>query len=294
MNEAVVSTDSALGVIGISGADAGDFLRNQLTNDVLRLGSDRHFLAAWCDPKGRVLMLARVALVERRYLLIVPRSLIAALMRRLQMYVLRAQVTLTNESERFCVAGVFDDGDELPGVNSTTSRDGLITLGLPATTDGTRRALLLADEPDALPANALSVDEPAWQLGQIDAGVPQIVPETQSQFVPQMLNLHWLLAVDFAKGCYPGQEIVARLHYRGRLTRHVQRLRWTADEAPAAGSLVITAADANAGMVLQAVSDGSGQGRLLAVVKTAQAYADDLHCGPARLQKLDLPYATPA
>jgi folate-binding protein YgfZ len=291
MNEAAKAMGSTLGVIGVAGPDAGDFLRNQLTNDVRRLGSDRHFLAAWCDPKGRVLMLARVAVFEQRYLLIVPRSMITALIQRLRMYVLRAKVEVTDESDRFRLAGLCSN--DLPDPDATDIRDDVITLGLPAGQTNPQRAMLLAGHASSLPPDSMAVDDSRWQLGQIDAGIPQITLETQNTFVPQMLNLHWLHAVDFDKGCYPGQEIVARLHYRGRLTRRVYRLQWNAEQPPAAGSLITTDSDDNAGTVLQAAADGTGHGRLLAVLKTARATVASLRCGSASLQTLDLPYATP-
>lgn len=289
INDAIADP-APLGIIAASGPDAGDFLRAQLTNDVARLGSDRHFLAAWCDAKGRVLMLARVTCINERYLLIVPRALIASLMQRLRMYILRARVDVADVSDEFQLAGLL--GSALPTVNQTESRDEVHTLGLEPSGDGQARALLLASADRDLPGEAVALGSDTWQLSGIDAGVPQIVAATQNEFVPQMLNLHWLLAVDFGKGCYPGQEVVARLHYRGRLTRRVYRLQWQG-QSPEPGAIVCNGDDTSVGMVLQSAPTEADQGRLLAVVKTQAAGRDDLRCGATRLSALELPYPTP-
>lgn len=279
-----------LGVIAVSGPDAATFLRAQLTNDVLRLGTDRHFLAAWCDPKGRVLMLARVAWINDRYLLLLPADLIAGLMKRLRMYVLRAKVELTDASDEFALFGALGD-DNLPTVNTTIPWGNGHALGLPTSGDMPRALLVLPAGSDQ-PADTLALDDARWQLSDIDAGVAQVGPALQNEFVPQMLNLHWLMAVDFDKGCYPGQEIVARLHYRGRLTRRVFRLQWNG-AMPATGAAVIAGDEQNAGTVLQAAATGPDTGRLLAVLKVSTAADNDLHCDNSQLALLELPYATP-
>lgn len=290
MIDDAIADHAPLGVIAASGLDAGDFLRAQLTNDIARLGPDRHFLAGWCDAKGRVLMLARVAWVGERYLLIVPRALIPSLIQRLRMYILRAKVEVADVSDSLHLAGLIDG--ELPAVNQTESRNDTHVLGLPPTADGRSRALLLASSEAGLPAEAMALGGNSWQLGEIDAGVPQVSPQTQNEFVPQMLNLHWLMAVDFDKGCYPGQEIVARLHYRGRLTRRVFRLQWQGP-MPDVGAAISAGDDASAGTVLQSATTDTDSGRLLAVVKTKVAALGDLRCGASRLSLLELPYATP-
>lgn len=290
MIDDAIADSAPLGIIAASGPDAGDFLRGQLTNDVARLGSDRHFLAGWCDAKGRVLMLARVAYIGERYLLIVPRALIPSLMQRLRMYILRAKVDVADVSDELQLAGLL--GGELPAVNQTQSDDDRHILGLEPSSDGRARALLLASSASKLPGEAAMLGSDNWQLAEIDAGVPQIVSATQNEFVPQMLNLHWLLAVDFGKGCYPGQEVVARLHYRGRLTRRVYRLQWQG-HCPETGAVINNGDDVSVGLVLQSAPSDGDCGRLLAVVKTKAAALDELYCGTTRLSPLELPYPTP-
>ncbi len=288
------STLSPYAVLEITGNDAGAFLRGQLTNDVLRLGRDRHFLAAWCDAKGRTLCIMRVLESDAGYLLLLPASLLEPIVKRLRMYVLRAQVKIDDVTGAWHLAGMRDTTEPLPD-DATVVRDaGRILLGLG--TSAAPRALLLqnAEDSTGTPAS-VALDSAEWRLAEIDAGVPEVDTATHGLFVPQMLNLHWLLAVDFDKGCYPGQEIVARLHYRGRLTRRLFRMQWDGqqdDDRPAPGDDVVDDGQARQGTVLQAAEAASGQGRLLAVLRV-DAARQPLRAGNATLERLDLPYATP-
>ncbi|MGB7754463.1 MAG: hypothetical protein WBL23_00140 [Salinisphaera sp.] len=278
-----------LGVIRVTGSDAGEFLRAQLSNDVSRLGPDRHFLAAWCDAKGRTQLVLRVVAMPDAYLLLVPQMLIEAALKRLRMFVLRSKVELTDASAEYGIVGLHDIADA-PAVNRTVVRDDRIWLGLPGSAAHPARTLVLHPVTAPPPDRALAFDSPEWQLSEIDAGVPQITAATQGEFVPQMLNLHWLMAIDFDKGCYPGQEVIARLHYRGRLTRRVFRLDWSGT-CPAPGDVLRDDADQAAGQILQAA--GTRSGRALAVLRIEAAARGSLHTeGRGHLETLDLPYPT--
>ncbi|MFC3104514.1 CAF17-like 4Fe-4S cluster assembly/insertion protein YgfZ [Salinisphaera aquimarina] len=279
---------SPLGVIEVRGDDAGTFLRAQLTNDVARLGPDRNFLSAWCDAKGRALMVTRVLVDNDGYLLLLPVDLVDSVLKRLRMFVLRARVTLEDATPRFDIYGMVTD--DAPTANRTEARDDHLLLGLPTPSDDRPRALVLAPAGKKRPAGALAVDDHAWALMDIDAGLPELHAATQGLFVPQMLNLHWLLAIDFDKGCYPGQEVIARLHYRGTLTRRLYRMAWSG-QMPVAGADVLDGAGERQGTVLQSAGTGDS-GRLLAVLKTSAA-TQPLVCGQTPLERLDLPYATP-
>lgn len=279
-----------LGVIEVTGTDAGDFLRAQLTNDVLRLGPDRHFLAAWCGPKGRTLAVMRVAEQAGRYLLILPRELIPAVVKRLQLYVLRARVSLADISDYYRFTGLTSGS--LPAVNRTESDDDRLVLGLPPADDEGTRALAMMPRDTVPPPDGLAVDSDTWQLTAIDAGVPMIYSSTQDLFVPQMLNLHWLMAIDFDKGCFPGQEVVARLHYRGRLTRRLYRLSWSGDQ-PDIGTDISDTDGNRQGTVIRVASTGDGAGRLLAVIATKAVDTTTLTTTGSTLTPLELPYPTP-
>lgn len=281
----------ALGLIRVEGADAQSFLRAQLSNDVFRLGQDRHFLAAWCDAKGRTQLVARVAVIDDAFLLILPRSLIEPVIKRLRMYVLRARVTLTDASGDYGVGGLLN-AEAAPDVNETRSTGSRWLLGLPPTGPGDTRTLVLDKTSSApVPPDCMAVDAPDWRITDIDAGVPEIGPATQGEFVPQMLNLHWLAAIDFDKGCYPGQEVIARLHYRGRLTRRVFRLACEGP-APEIGEALLDDEQRRIGTILQAATS-SGRTRTLAVVATDAATRPIVTAAGAALSLLALPYATP-
>ncbi|MES1935951.1 YgfZ/GcvT domain-containing protein [Salinisphaera hydrothermalis] len=291
MGDVLPDESLRLGVIRVTGPDAGDFLRAQLSNDVLRLGPDRHFLAAWCDAKGRTQLVLRVVALPDAYLLLLPQTLIEGALRRLRMFVLRLKVELTDVSAEYDIAGLHD-GDGAPGVNRTAVEDDRIRLGLPGSADYPERTLILYPTGTTPPEGAMAADSAAWQLSEIDAGVPQVTAATQGEFVPQMLNLHWLMAVDFDKGCYPGQEVIARLHYRGRLTRRVFRLAWHGAK-PAAGDPVHDETGDAVGQILQAAGDA--QGRALAVLKIEATAGHELRTAQGdTLKLLPLPYATDA
>ncbi|MES1951102.1 folate-dependent protein for Fe/S cluster synthesis/repair in oxidative stress [Salinisphaera sp. S4-8] len=281
---------SALGAIAVTGADAAEFLRAQLTNDVLRLGRDRHLLAAWCDAKGRAQMIARVCETDDGYLLIVPEELIDGLLKRLQMFVLRAAVELRDCRDTLRISARH--AADLPAAGAAHWQNDVVQLGLAPAVDGGARALEIAPAAHPAPADAMATNDPRWLREEVDAGLPNLVAATQGLFVPQMLNLHWLEAIDFDKGCYPGQEVIARLHYRGTLTRRMFRLFWHG-ELPAPGSDVLDADGARAGTVLYGTEGPhSGQGVLLAVLKTSAANAS-LATAQATLEPGELPYPTP-
>lgn len=289
MSNSAATGASALGAITISGADAPSFLRAQLTNDVLRLGPDRHFLAAWSDAKGRTLMIARVCEYRDGYLLLVPQELIDSLLKRFRMYVLRARVDVGDASDTLQVTGMTGNG--LPEAECCEQRDGACLLGLAPSLDGTARALCVTPADQPAPQAGLATDDNAWERLEIDSGMPSVFAATQGLFVPQMLNLHWLQAIDFDKGCYPGQEVIARLHYRGRLTRRMFRVSWQG-ESPAPGEDIIDSEGARQGTVVRVATTAAGRGIALAVIKTAAVDAA-LRSAHADFTIEDLPYPTP-
>jgi folate-binding protein YgfZ len=198
-------------------------------------------------------------------------------------------VELTEVSASYGIAGLHN-APNAPESDATSTRSGQLWLGLPGSATHPRRTLVLHAADETPPASALATDSPAWQLSEIDAGVPQVTAATQGEFVPQMLNLHWLMAVDFDKGCYPGQEVIARLHYRGRLTRRTFRLGWQG-RCPEPGEPVHDANGKDYGRILQAV--GATEGRALAVLRVEALANGHLRTeGGSTLHLLDLPYPT--
>jgi folate-binding protein YgfZ len=205
---------SRYGVLSVSGADARDFLHAQLTNDIQNLPPDRAALAGWCSAKGRLLATFLVVPAPHGYLLQLARDLASPVAKRLSMFVLRAKVKIADESEAWAQFGMWDADPPAQGVLWDGDRVSVHV--------GERRVVRL--ERAAHASAQCSGDEDTWYLQEIRAGRPLITAATQDQFVPQMVNLEALGGVDFQKGCYPGQEIVARAQYRGQVKRRMVRL----------------------------------------------------------------------
>lgn len=201
-----------LSAVRFSGDDAGDFLHNQLSADVLALASDESTYACYCEPKGRVLALMLVARKLDDYYVVMSGSLVAAIANRLKIYVMRANVKVEVLDEMIVVG--CHGSDQVSG--------GGTRLGLPDSDDA---LVIIGDD------SATSLDpgiSDAWKLAELERGVVWLDAETSAQFLPQMLGYSSIGAVNFRKGCYPGQEIIARIHYLGKNKRH-PRLLCSAD-----------------------------------------------------------------
>src|SRR5688500_1746302 len=232
------------GLLSVSGTDAREFLHAQLTVDIRNLPPERAALAGWCSAKGRLLATFLVIPAPQGFLLQLARDLAPAVAKRLSMFILRARVNITDESATWAQFGVWDT--DAP---STVTWDG----GRATVPVDEKRFLRL--EPVDSTSIVCAADEETWYLQEIRAGRPLITAATQDQFVPQMVNLETLGGVDFQKGCYPGQEIVARAQYRGQVKRRMVRL-----PAPQ-GARLQPGAQYNGGTVV----DSAG-GELLAVM----------------------------
>jgi folate-binding protein YgfZ len=241
------------GLLHAAGDDARAFLHAQLTNDIENLPPAQARYAGWCSPKGRLLATFLVVPWSGGFLLQLSRDLVPAVAKRLQMYVLRSKVKLADVSGGWTQFGVWGAGGDAPLV--VREADGALTVGIePA------RSLVLA-EGAAAARYAPNLPAQDWALAEVRAGRPLIEQPTQDQFVPQMVNFELAGGVDFHKGCYPGQEIVARAQYRGAVKRRMVRLRGAqlkpgqdlySDDAPGQPSgTVVNAAGDEALAVLQ-------------------------------------------
>lgn len=224
-----------LGLIDCAGEDAKSFLHNQLTNDINHLAPSRAQLAAWCTAKGRMIASFFVWQGDAGYRLALASELVAPVQKRLQMFVLRSQVTLTDRSHEIALLG-------LAGPQAAAA---LVAAGLPlpaavldTASAGATQVLRLAEQRFivAIPVTAAPAlwpqltatlrpaGTPAWRWLDIAAGLPLITGATREEFVPQMADFDKLGGVSFHKGCYPGQEIVARTQYLGKVKRHLFRI----------------------------------------------------------------------
>ncbi len=295
-----------LGVISATGDDAENFLHNQLTNDVLGLGMGSAHLAGYCSPKGRLLATMLLWKDGGEILLALPRELLPATMKRLQMFVLRSKVKLADASERlplFGIAAAADAGASFPPAAwQRRPADGGALIRLPDT-GGLQRALW-AGPMQAAPAAWLRCaatlpPAPAalWRWTDILAGVPQVVEATREQFVPQMINFELVGGVNFRKGCYPGQEIVARSQYLGKLKRRAL-LAFSDSEKAIAGTEVFSDADPAqpCGMLVNAERGPDGRIACLVELKM-EAAGTPVHVGAADGPLLsfgELPYSLSA
>jgi folate-binding protein YgfZ len=200
-----------LSVIRFSGADAGEFLHNQLSADVLGLSGGESTWACYCEPKGRVLALLLVARVDDAYDVIVAASLARAVTDRMKIYVMRSKVEIEIRDD-VAVVGSKDEGESGLATGATTA------IALPRS--GARLLLVAATN---APTGAAELVE-TWKQAELQQGICWLDTETSGQFLPQMLGFDALGAVNFKKGCYPGQEIVARTHYLGKVKRHPRLL----------------------------------------------------------------------
>ena len=273
-----------LGVIRATGADAANFLHNQLTNDVLLMKEGESRLAAFCNAKGR--MQASFVVHKRsadEVLLVCRRDLIAQTIKRLSMFVMRAKAKLSDATDEFQLLGLA--GDAVIQADTAPVLPLYPALGQP-------RALWLAPKDAAIPTGPALRPE-LWQVGEVMSGIAWVELATFEAFVPQMLNYESVEGVNFKKGCYPGQEIVARSQFRGILKRRAFIVQSTVPMT--AGQEVFSSVDATqpCGLIAQAAQDGA----VFVAIAELQLSATEnssLHLGAsdgAVLQLLPLPYA---
>ena len=205
--------------IRFSGADAGAFLHNQLSADVLALSDGESVFACYCEPKGRVLALLLVCRLDEDYYVVMSRALATTVSNRLKMYVMRSQVGIEVLNET-AVSALLE-----PDAAAATATP-IATIPIP----GGDKSLSILTRDKTAGINTSLRD--AWKASELQQGVCWLCPETSARFLPQMLGFDELGAVNFRKGCYPGQEIVARTHYLGKVKRHPRLLQFSADICP--------------------------------------------------------------
>ncbi len=274
--------DPGMASVAVRGADAAEFLHAQLTSDVATLAPGRLALSAWCTPRGQVRNL--LWLVRHtggaRFSLVAPAGEADGLARRLRAFVLRAKVEVERTGDR--VLGAAGPGSEafvagrvgrVPVPGSAAESGGRVAIRPPG---GPDRFLVLG--PDPLPAGIPDAD---WRRLEIAAGIAWLTDETRESFLPQMLNLDLLGALSFEKGCFPGQEIIARTRYLGRLKRRLYRGRVEAGESPMAGDPV-RSGDRSAGTIVASERDDTGAGYELLAVVAIDLADGRLECGDGR------------
>ena len=295
-SSAAASFDGAVrladwGVIRAAGPDAASFLHSQLTQDIERLDERHARLAGYCSAKGRLLasfVVWRPAAEE--VLLACSADLLAPTLKRLSMFVLRAKCKLSDASTELPLHGVAGARALTAGeAESCAVVEGGTMIRLPDA-QGVPRALWVT-APAGLPA----LDPAVWSWLEVASGVPRIVAATVEKFVPQMVNFELVRGVNFQKGCYPGQEIVARSQYRGTVKRRAFVFASAAAATPGQELFHSAEPEQPAGLVANAATLG-GQHLVLAEVKLAALDGGSLHLGAADgplLARAEMPYEGP-
>ena len=290
------------GILAVIGNDASKFLQGQLTCNLNYLSETRSSLGARCTQKGRMQSSFRIVLQDNGCLLAMARELVEPQLADLKKYAVFSKSKLTDDSANWVRFGLVNADSVLQSLG----------LDLPAETDSVARAsdliAIRASEGRAelwapveqteslvqhLKAQLPEADLNQWLLGQVRAGIGQVMPSTRELFIPQMLNLQAVGGVSFKKGCYTGQEIVARMQYLGKLKRRLKRLSLAEGELPAVGSELFSPVHGSSvGEVVLAASNGGGA-ELLAVLQEDAVADGRIHLGSPEgpsLDLLELPY----
>lgn len=310
--DTVLADLSPLGIIRISGEDATNFLQGQFSNDVQQLDGQTAQLSSYCNPKGRILASFWLYRNNDTYYMLLPADTLAATLKRLRMYVLMSKVTLDDVSEEMACIGLAGNkaadllqpllGAVPMEASNTCHHNGISAIRLPSDKP---RFLMVGSNAEiqqawlALRENTTPVGYQAWQLLDIETGLPSVYVENVEAFVPQMLNLHAIGGVSFKKGCYPGQEIVARMHYLGKLKRRMYRAHIDTNATPQVGAELFapdSGSGQGTGRIVMASPTAKGGFEVLAVVQVSSVEQGNVHLqsvdGPT-LTFIDLPYDVP-
>lgn len=302
----VICDLSHLGLLEISGSDAVSFLQGQVTNDVqLLTGNNAHY-SAYCNPKGRMLALFLAFTHYDHLHLQFNRSLLEAITKRLKMYVMRSKVEIKDVSESIIKYGI--NGADVaalltPIFTQIPSQDYELVsvtngavLKLPSISNHSRFEIFTdtVHAPhiwDTLKQNCKLVNKTYWDWLEIQAGIPDIEPATQEQFVPQMLNLDILNGINFKKGCYTGQEIVARTHYLGTVKRRTYLANIASNSAPQAGDQIVDATQNAVGQIVRVAASENGGFDALIEMRIDAMLSENLTWNQVKLTMKPLPYS---
>jgi tRNA-modifying protein YgfZ len=297
------------GLISFTGEDAASFLQGQLTSDVSGLPAGRTQYSGYCTPKGRLIATFLIWKREGEILIQLPAELRESVQSRLSKYVMRSRVKVADASTRFVLFGLAgirteDTVRALIGrvpeeMHAIAAANELEVTRLPID-----RSLILVARTradvlrTALASHAAPGDPEGWTALDVEAGVAVITVQTSEKYVPQMVNLDLVGGVSYSKGCYPGQEIVARTHYLGQQKQRMYRIRVPAGNALSVGDSLYSKAfgDQASGSIVSLGAGGSAGCVALAVIQRRSVEEGAIHLGRAngpRVEPLSLPYSLP-
>ena len=304
----VLADLSHYALIEASGDDVLEFLQGQLTHDIKLVTDQMSQLSAYCNPKGRILASFRIFKRQDHYFLQLRSNILEATLKRLRMFIMRSKVELVDRSDdliRMGIAGgnasnelsaLFKKLPENADESSTENEITLIKLaGSLPRYEAHGSYEKIKELWEKLQNEAVAIGENSWNLLTIRAGIPEIVSETVEAFVPQMVNLQAINSLSFTKGCYPGQEVVARMHYLGKLKRRLFIGFAKSDFLPISGESIMTSDenDQKVGQIVTASWSKDKTVEFLAVLQIEKTTENELHIqsstGPT-IQITDLPY----
>ncbi len=252
-----------LAILKVAGADAARLLQGQMTCNVNDIGENQGSLGAFCNPKGRAIATFFLVRADNAYLLILPCSLLVKVKNRLEKYILRSDVTFTDCSNELCLVGLTS-----PGIGAGSlfacAQDEVISINF-STTLARHLIIVKADQAANFWSDMIvnqgfqPTDSDVWRYRDLIAGIPWLDEHTSEEYIPQMINLDCLGGISFNKGCYTGQEIVARTHYLGKAKRSLFLAECDSDTVPSASAVIIDTAmepAQNTGHVLAAIRFG--------------------------------------
>lgn len=303
MNETVICDLSHLGMLQIQGADAVSFLQGQVTNDVKQLNGQVAHYTGYCNPKGRLLALFLAFAHTDHLHLQMPKVLIESITKRLKMYVMRSKVEIQDVSDTIIKIGLNGPKaiDLLTAAFSQVPQNHyeLVTLEngallkLPGAQDRFEIFTDTVNAPEiwkALALQAKPVTAAYWEWLEIQAGIPDVTLNTQEEFVPQMLNLDLIGGINFKKGCYTGQEIVARTHYLGTVKRRTHLAHLETAVQPNAGDNVVNKANEAVGKIVRSAAAPDGGYDVLAEIRIENITGETLSVNATPLEIKALPY----
>lgn len=289
-----------LSILEVAGDDASTFLQNLTTNDIAALSVGDGQYSGLCNPKGR--LIAYFLIIRRHatcFQLILPTSICESIQKRLTMYVLRSKVTITNRSSELASIGLYPNVDDtIPGIELNTPL-------LKGKSDGDNYAIRLPAENARylalVPVSTLEefletlknyqlCNANYWELSDIKAGIAKVIDLTQEKFTPQQVNLDLNNSVSFSKGCYPGQEVVARLHYLGKPSRRLFSATTDLKSTAEIGSEILTAEGSVAGHIVN-IQDAKENKSLLLSMKLAETDQSLSTQDGSQVEQLELTHA---
>ena len=303
---AILCDLSHIGLISASGADAHTFLQGQLSNDLNDVSATQAQLSSYSSPKGRAITTLQIMQRQGTFYLSLSADVLEPVLKRLRMFVMRSQVALENAGDSLVHFGYADPRGEqrladiigaIPALPMEAVEYGNLTIVRRSAS--VPRFEIFGDVEDArglwekLDVHATGVGRGAWDYFEIEAGIPQVTADSMEAWVPQMMNLHLINAISFSKGCFPGQEVVARLKYLGKNKRQLYRIAIDSFELPVVGARIDAENGSEAGQILNACLNPDGKVEALAVMKMT-ALDTKLTLADSTVQLLELPYKTDA